>query len=159
MKERIIIWWRLRSAREQQMLAVMFAVLAVTIFLFGIIGPLNGALADAKARHQGVVVALAEARGQAEAVRALQRSAPPQPSGPLAPFLENAATEAGFTVDRVEPQGPEQVELALGAVRPQAFFTWASALERRHGLVIERLTARPNSDATLAVQLGIRKRR
>jgi general secretion pathway protein M len=137
MKERIITCWGLRSAREQQMLAAMFVMLAVT----------------------SVVVSLAEARGQADLIRSIERSAPAQPQGPVADFISRAATEAGFTVDRLEQQGPDQADLTLGTVRPQAFFAWTSALERRHGLVVERLTARTNSDATLSVQLSIRKRR
>jgi general secretion pathway protein M len=159
MKERIITCWGLRSAREQQMLAAMFVMLAVTLFLFGIIRPLHQALANARERHQSVVVSLAEARGQADLIRSIERSAPAQPQGPVADFISRAATEAGFTVDRLEQQGPDQADLTLGTVRPQAFFAWTSALERRHGLVVERLTARTNSDATLSVQLSIRKRR
>lgn len=159
MKERILSWWAMRSVREQQMLVAMLVLVTITIFWFGIARPLRASLADAKARHERVVGALADARGQAALIRSLERTAPAPRPGSLGTFVSHAASEAGFTVARLEPQGDNQVDLMLEAARPQAFFAWVSALERRDGLVVERLTARANSDTTLSIQLVIRGRR
>jgi hypothetical protein len=70
--------------------------------------------------------------------------------------LSSAATEAGFPVSRVEPQGADRATMVLGNVRPQAFFGWVRQMESRNGLVVERMSATTNSDQTLAVQITFR---
>lgn len=152
-------WWRMRSPREQRMVAIMVGLLALVIAWLGIIRPLDDALADARARQARAVLALADARGQAQAIRALERGGtPPPPSVPVQIFVAQRASEAGFTVARLEPEGANKVNVVIDAARPQAIFSWAADLERRDGLVVERMTARANADASLSVQIAFRAR-
>lgn len=158
MIERLKPWWGQRTLREQRLLIAMAALLAVTILWLGLVRPMDGALADARARHGRAVLALGEARGRAEAIRRLEgRPAPALPI-PLPAFVQQQASEAGFDRARVEPRGGGGAAITIDAVRPPAFFGWIAMLEQRHGLLIDRLVARTNADATLSVQAELRVR-
>jgi hypothetical protein len=50
------------------------------------------------------------------------------------------------------------VNLAIEAARPQALFAWVSEMERDKGLIVERLTAKANSDRTLSAEITFRAR-
>ncbi|MFS0735847.1 type II secretion system protein GspM [Sphingomonas sp. 1P06PA] len=158
MIDRLKIWWAGRTLREQRLLLVMAALLAITIAWAGIIRPTDDALADARARHARAVLALGDARAQADAIRLLERRAPPPLGAPIQAFLASQASEAGFTVARIEPLGSSGATLVINAVRAPAFFGWIGQLESRYGLVVDRLVARTNSDATLSVQVDLRGR-
>jgi len=158
MRARLRFWWGERSEREQRLLLVMAALFAVVLAWLLVIRPLGDALADARARHDRAVIALAEARGAAGTIGSLEKSVPVALPTPINIFVGQRAAEAGFTVERIEPQGSNAVTLSIAAARPQAFFAWASDMERSHGLIVDRLTARPNPDKTLAVQATFRAR-
>lgn len=151
-------WWRQRTLREQRLIAVAGLLFSGMVLSLGIVRPLGIALADARERHAGAVLALADARADAETIRTLQRGVPPVQAAPLQELLGQAAAEAGFTVARIEPQGARQANVAIDAVRPQALLAWVGDLERRRGLVVDRLSARANSDATVAVEVSFRVR-
>lgn len=155
MRTRSLSWWRGRTTREQRLLLVMAALLAATVLWFGIIRPLDDALADARARHARAVTAEAEARGTADAIAALRRDRPAGLNLPVRVFVPEAATAAGFTVQRADPFEPDGVTLAIASVRPAAFFAWLSGLQAR-GLIVEALSATPNPDRTLSVQFTVR---
>lgn len=151
-------WWSLRTLREQRMLLAMFAALAIVLAWLLVVRPLDNALADVRARHARAVIDLAQAQAQAEQIVFLEKSAPPGRQGPLAAIVGQRAGEAGFATARVTPQG-KRVGVAIDAARAPAVFGWIAGLERRDGLVVDRLTARTNSDATIAVDATLRARR
>ena len=157
MKEDLLSWWRLRTLREQRLLMVMFALLALVVAWLLVIRPLGDALDSAQRRHAEAVSALAEARARSEAAR--QASAAPRraPPLPLDAFVSRTATEAGFVGARIVGQGPARATIALDAVRAQAFFAWLRTMEES-GLAVESLQARANQDRTLAVEAGFRAR-
>ena len=146
-------WWRTRTLREQRLLLAMLALLALVLAWLLVIRPVSDALSRARERHSDAVVAAAEARAQVEALRGLQRQAPTALAGPLDATLNQSATEAGFTVSRIEREAANRATVVLDAVRPQAFFGWVDQMENGRGLAVERLTATTNSDQTLAVQV------
>ena len=50
-----------------------------------------------------------------------------------------------------------RASVAVDAARPQALFAWVLRLEQS-GLVVERLSARANSDRTIAAEIALRAR-
>jgi general secretion pathway protein M len=158
MMARLLAWWRMRTLREQRLLLVAGFFASVMILWFGLLAPLGSGLADVRKRHGRAVLALAEARSQAAAIERLRRIAPPALPAPLPLFAAQLAQEAGFDVARVEPQGGGGVDVTIGAARPAALFPWVEGLERRHGLVVDRFSARANSDTTLSAELSLRAR-
>ncbi len=151
-------WWRTRTSREQKLLLAMTALAALVFAWLLIIRPLGDALSRARERHGDAVLAVAQARAQARAITGLRRTAPAQLTMPLDSLLNQAATEAGFPVTRVEREGGNQATITIQPVRPQAFFAWVAQMEGRNGLVVERLAANTNSDQTLQVTVTFRAR-
>ncbi|WP_238995435.1 type II secretion system protein M [Sphingomonas solaris] len=152
------LWWRLRSPREQRMLLVMAALVGITLAWLLVVRPVDDGLADVRARHARAVLDLAAARGQAERIADLEKRGPPPPEAPLATAIGQRAAAAGFATARIIPDGANRVSVAIDAARAQALFGWIADLERRDGLIVERLTARTNSDATLAAEATLRLR-
>lgn len=146
-------WWIERSRREQRLIQVMAALAVIVLGWLLVVRPLLDSLDAAKARHAAAVVALGEARA-----RALPGNAPGAPAaGPVDALVARTANEAGFTNARITSQGSERASVAIDAARPQILFGWAARLEQS-GLRVERLTARTNSDRTVAAELTLRKR-
>ena len=79
--------------------------------------------------------------------------------GALSAAVRASAEGAGFTVSRLDAEGADGAILAIDAARAQPFFTWLATAQAQHGLIVTRLTARPNSDATLAVSVSLRRRK
>lgn len=157
MKDRLASWWRLRTRREQGMLAVMAALLLIVLLWLSLFRPLGDATAAARERHGLAVVALGKARAQAERLGELKARPAPVAAGPVDLLLSRSATEAGFQVARVDREGPMVATIAIDAARPQAFFGWVGDMEAS-GLLLERLNATANSDQTLSVRATFRGR-
>jgi general secretion pathway protein M len=149
MKAQLLGWWRDRSVREQRMLLVMVALLAVTILWLGIYRPLQLGLSNARERHQAAVVRLGEVRAQADALRGRRAAAP---AGPLAELVTRAAADAGFANATVAPQGDRRVSVSIPSARPGPVMGWIAGLEAQ-GVIVERFSARTNADPTLTVDL------
>ena len=152
------IWWRARTLREQRLLAIMAALLAIVLIWLLIVRPLSDALSLARERHGAAVLAVAEARAQAELVNRLEKSVPRRLAAPVDAILSRSATEAGIPIASLQPEGSGKATLASASVRPQAFFDWVSQMETGQGLIVERLSATANTDQTLSVQITFRGR-
>lgn len=157
MTEELITWWRARTLREQRLLLIMFALMAVVLAWLVVVRPLGDALSDARERHGRAVAALAQAKAEADAIARLEQDAPAALAAPVEAVVGQSATEAGFPVTRAVRSDGNQAILTLASVRPRAFFAWLGQMQAR-GFVVERLTATANSDQTLAVELAIRAR-
>lgn len=149
-------WWRLRTMREQRLILVMVALVALTILWFGILRPLDDRLADARQRHGRAVLAEADARGQAEAIREFQQRRPPRLDLPVRVFAPQSASASGFTVRNADPFEPDGVALNIDAARPGPLFDWVSDLQGR-GLIVETLQATANADRTVSVRIAVRQ--
>ncbi len=158
MTKQFRLWWTLRTTREQRMLLAMGATIAVALAWLLIVRPVDDSLADVRARHARAVIDVAAARGQADQIAYLEKIGPPALEMPLAAAITGKAEAAGFAKARVTPDGANRVSIAVDAARAQAFFGWIADLERRDGLIVERLTVRTNSDATLAAEVTLRAR-
>lgn len=151
-------WWRERTEREQRLLAVMVALLALVLAWLLLVRPLADELDEAKRRHGEAVTALAQARARAQApgLAPATEAAAGAPL-PIDSHLSRTATEAGFTGARIAAQGPARATFAIDAARAPALFGWVRELEQT-GIVVETLRARSNGDRTLAVEAVFRAR-
>jgi general secretion pathway protein M len=150
MSAQFLAWWGDRSLREQRLLLVMAALLAVTILWLGIYRPIQDALSNARERHQEAVVRLGDVRSMTDVLRG-HRGAPAL-AEPLADFVTRAAAEAGFANATVAAQGDRRVSVSIPSARPGPVMSWVAGLEAQ-GVVVERLNARANADPTLTVDL------
>lgn len=149
MMDAVKTMWGERSPREQRMLGVMFALLAVVVLWLGVLYPL--AAAQRSARE-----ALIEATDRNAAMRAKVKLLKTLPRGAAAvggsatvgidQLVSQSAGEAGLTLERAEAQGGARIEIAMASVRPVALFSWLAALEAQ-GVRVETMSARPSPTA------------
>jgi general secretion pathway protein M len=149
--------WMARTARERWLLGVMLALVALVLVWLLILRPLSDMLSAARQRHGEAVAALAEARSQAAAIAALERNRPAPFAGPIDMAVAAAASDAGFQLSGLQPEGAGRVSLAIGAAKPQALFGWIAALEAQ-GYIVQSLTVSSNPDRTLSAQIALRAR-
>lgn len=150
-------WWRGRTARERRLITVMGVLAALVLGWLLVLRPLSDALAAARERHGAAVIALAEARSRAAEIERLQKREVPSDPRPVSQIVAQAAGAAGFAVAGLAETEGGGARLTLESARPQAFFGWVAEMEGR-GLVVVELSARPNSDRTVAVEVTFRRR-
>ena len=150
-------WWIGRSGRERTMLAVMFTLLGFLILWGGVIRPINAARSSAELRFAAATDDAGRIAATAGSLKRAQASAPPALSAALPVIINQAAETSGFTLSRLDPQGDDRATIAISTARSPALFAWLAALERQ-GIIVDKLTLRTNSDATLAVEGVVRTR-
>lgn len=151
-------WFAERSPREQRLLAVMLALLVMTILWFGIIAPLNTAREEAAARLDQATLTSGRVNAAAEALRLATLTPPTKLTTSLAATIASSATEAGFMPSRLDPQAADRVIIAIPSAKAPALFAWLDTLARR-GIFAEKSSVRPNSDATIGFEATLRLRR
>lgn len=143
-------WWAARSVREQTMLSIMAAALALVGGWFGVISPILSSADRAEQRYGEAVTEISVVKAKASELKSLI-SAPPAPLGmPVSAFVSQTAIDAGFKLARLDPVGTESVAIAIDSAKSPALFAWITVLSGR-GIFVKRLTVRTNDDATIKV--------
>ena len=150
-------WWQGRSLHEQRLLTAMAGIALLVLGWLLVLRPLDDALSNARERHGAAVIALAQARTQAEEIDRLQKQAPVTNAQPLTLIVSQSAAAAGFPIRSLDEVGGGAVRLVIEAARPQAFFAWVAQMEAQ-GLIVVQLTARPNADRSLGAEATFRLR-
>lgn len=146
MMDRLKTLWDERSIREQWMLGVMFALLAVVFLWLGVLRPIDRAQRSGRDALREATDRNAAIRAKVKLLKSLPRSADAVETMPLDQFVGQSAGEGGLTLERAQPQGKDRLEVAMASVRPVALFSWLAALEAR-GIRIETMSARPSPTA------------
>ncbi len=149
-------WWNGRSPREQILLGVMAALIALVLLIFAIILPIVDGLASARERLDRATIASGQVEARIAAIDAAKRAPLPPLGGPLATVVGTAATDAGFTLDRANAQGDDRVTIAIPAAKSSALFGWLNDLRAR-GIFAETINVRRNPDSSLAVEATLRR--
>lgn len=150
-------WWSARTDREQKMLMLMVAVVSLFLMWFAVWQPVTSGLRSAHMRYDRAIIDLASVKEKAVALKAI-RARPVQPLGvPLASFVGQAASEAGFTLSRSEPVGTDGITIAIVSAKSPALMAWFAQLENR-GLFVSEISIRPNSDMTIAAEAVLKLR-
>lgn len=147
MMDAVKTMWGERSLREQWMLGVMFALLAVVVLWLGVVGPLASAQRSAREELLAATDRNAAMRAKVKLLKTLPRGVA---SGPatvaIDQLVSQSAGEAGLTLERADAQGGARIEIAMASVRPVALFSWLAALEAQ-GVRVETMSARPSPTA------------
>lgn len=149
--------WRERSPREQQLLAVMFVLLALVVIGLGIIRPLAKATETAQARLDRVALESGQIRAAADRLRAAQKDAPPPATAALSVAVGQSASASGFTLSMLDAQGEDRIGITIPSAKSPALFGWFTQLAKQ-GIFVERMTIRTGGDATLTVDATLRQR-
>lgn len=154
MTERLLLWYRARTQREQY-LVLAGGVIAVLTLCYFLVVPLGDALDSAKARHADAVIALGETQARVDAVRTAQAQRVAALDAPLESVIRARANEAGFALASVTPQGSDRVEIAIASARPGALVGWIAQLEAA-GILVDRLATTDTGDHAVAVQMTLK---
>ena len=145
------LWWSARSPREQSMLGVMLALAALVLLVVAVILPLDAARSRAEARLQAATRDAGLIATTTDRLHRRRAAAAPALTVALPTALGAAAEAGGFSLSRVEAAGNARATFAIAAVRSASLFAWLGGLERA-GILVDRLTVRPNGDGTIAVE-------
>lgn len=157
MTYRLRDWWMGRSDRERVMLGVMLALVAVLLLWLIAIRPVNAARATAEQRLFVATEDAGRIAAVAQAMTVARRTAPPMLNVALPVAIGQAAERNGFTLSRLDPIGTDRATIGISTARGPALFAWLGALEQQ-GIIVDKLTLRTNSDATLGVEGVLRVR-
>lgn len=135
--------WAERSPREQWMLGVMIALLAIVILWLGVVRPVDAARLSARTAMLEAADRNAAIRAKAAMLKRLPRATTAtEPRLALDQFIGQSAGEAGLTLERAQAQGSDRIDIAMASVRPIALFSWLATLEAQ-GVRVETMRASP----------------
>ena len=156
MTERLLLWYRARTQREQRLVLAggIITVLAI-VYLF--IVPLNDILESERGRHATDVIALGETQLRIDAVNVAKADRVAPLDAPLETLIRSRANDAGFALAAVTAQGNDRVAISIASARPGALTRWVADLEAS-GILVEQLTTTDNGDRTVGAQMTLRAR-
>jgi len=151
------LWWQGREPRERILLSIMFALLAGIVLWLGVYRPVEAGLRqaaldnlEASERYSDVVRKvglLKEGKGPTSQASSL----------PVEQIVGQSAGEAGFTLERVQAQGNDRVDIAIASARSTALMGWIAALEAK-GVSVERVAVSPSgATGTVTAQLSFKR--
>lgn len=146
-------WFEGRTRREQVLLTLMAVALAAFLLWFGLYRPLAHVRAEAARRLDRAAAEAAEVDRAAARLRALGAAARVRPAASADPAqaVNAAASVAGLTLARVEPDPSGGVQVAVAGVSPSQLFPWLAALQTDYGVTPRHLTVIKDEQGTLSV--------
>lgn len=156
MNERWKSWWAERSQRERQLLAAMFALLAM-FAIWLTYRTISSSVKDARARYQSALVEHGRVNERIRLLKASEERHSGELDMPIAMFVSQSAAATGFVLTEGETAPEGRADIAIASARPLALFQWVATLESQ-GIVPETFVARANTDRTLSVKARFRGR-
>ncbi|MEI9928412.1 MAG: type II secretion system protein GspM [Sphingomonas sp.] len=126
-------WWRARSRREQVLLAVMAALLAGVVLVYGVVKPLQAMRAQAISD----IITYETLDARIRAAGALAPGSAPARSGPPASVVTSAAASAGLTARTAPLPGGVRATIADGSY--DSVMAWLADVGGTSGLTIRRV--------------------
>lgn len=150
--QKAVAWWQGRSVREQWLLGVVGAALAVWLLAVTVILPIQRARATALADIRTYESLSARIRSAGTLAAS---SAPPQAGGPPVAMLSTTATQFGIVP--VVNSDAEGLRVTVGDAPFDALIRWIAAVEQSTPLRVEkmRLTRKP-ANGVISAELTVR---
>lgn len=147
------LWFDGRSRREKWLILAMLALLGVTI-VWGVMRPIDEALASARRRNADAAVRLAQTRAQVAAVRAIRRARPEAVAEPIDSIVRQSASSSGFSLDSVAADGPK-LRVHIASARGGALLAWIGDLEAQ-GVLVDQASVTDAGNHTVAADITFR---
>lgn len=158
-------WWRARQRSEQILVAAGIAILLLCAWYLALVEPLGIAhergtvrLRAATATHREISRLAAQARQLAEPGRT---GTPFSTTRPLLSVVNQSGSRAGTQAytRRVNPVGEDGVALVLDDVPFTDLAGWLVALDRQHGVAVERASIERAAAGLADARITLRARR
>lgn len=157
--KRVTDWVAGRTVRERRLLALMGVIAFFTLGWLIVIRPLIDWEVAARAEMAAAADRLGDVRARMSALGSGdgRRVAAARAIGAVDLAVARSAADAGFTLDRNDPAGPDRTELAIATARPQALFGWLAGLETT-GVAVDTISVRPSqTPGTVSVTASLRR--
>lgn len=150
MKQQIQNWWAGLAVREQRLVAIAAAVLAVGALYWFIWQPLQQGYATKQAALSQAQLQLAKLQ---QALPQLQQAGASQGrvGGSLAQIVSNSSRSYNIRVSRMQPQN-EQLQLVLEDVPFEQLLRWLAQLQSTNGVKLVSLDV-ANTDSSGIVRV------
>jgi len=145
-------WWFEREPREQVLLSIMGALLALVIFWFLVLSPVLSAHEQAQSRFDKAQ------RNHEVVAKALPQLNPGSTvaSGPLTRSqIVEAALQDGIQLARVQPQGQDQITIWIENVDSRSLFGFLNRLITEKGAALNRVTINKTDAGLLTAQFSV----
>lgn len=157
MIETLKLWWQDRAPRERILLAIMGALAAGMILWLGVYRPVENGLREAALANLDAAERYGEVARKVTLLKEAGTAAPATSSLPVEQIIGTSAGEAGFTLERVQAQGADRVDVAIASARSTALMTWIAGLGEQ-GVLVERAMLRPSGGAgTVSAQITFKR--
>lgn len=157
MTDNLKLWWNARAPRERVLLAIMLALLVIIIGWLGVYRPIENAVRGAALANQEAAERYGDMARKVAWLKRAERRAGARSTLPAEQIVGQSAGEAGFTLDRVQAQGGDRVDIAIASARSTALLGWIQTLEGQ-GMAVDRATITPSgTTGTVSAQISFRR--
>lgn len=158
MMQTLKFWWNGRTSRERLLLTILLGLSAAVIGWLGVYRPVEAGVRRAAIANLEAAQRYADVANKIDWLKKTGAAARPVSSSlPIDQIVGQSAGEAGFTLDRVQAQGRDRVDIAIASARSTALLGWIAALEAQ-GVAVDRARIAPSgTTGTISAQLGFRR--
>lgn len=157
MIEAFKFWWNARSSRERVLLAVMAALVAAVVLWLGVYRPVERSLRQAALSNVEAAERYADVERKVALLRQEDGGTAKTSPLPLEQLVSQSAGEVGFTLDRIQAQGPNHIAIAIASARSTALMGWIASLEEQ-GVTVERAVIGPSgATGTVSAQISFKR--
>ncbi len=144
MMETLRIRWQRFSPRERVLISIMLVLAALVLIWLAVLRPLSDGLSASIAQHGEALDRHARITAKVKAIRGTPnfRTGASAPA-PLNVSIAQSANEAGFVLERNDPQGAERANVAIANARPATLLAWIAQMEA-DGIYADTLSVQSN---------------
>ncbi len=147
-------WWRLRNARERQMVLVMFAAVAAFVWWYGLLVPLQAWRTHSQGRYDRAASEWLEVRDTTATIRELGAGRPRDPATLAAEVLDSA-TDHGVAVNRQRHNARGRFVVGIDAVDAPQLLGWLGSLQQDRRIAVAAAKVEKR-DGRLSAELDFR---
>ena len=145
-------WWQARNARERLILAVGGVFLALFLYYSIVVAPLQAGIArmqQNKANAEELASWLVAITPEVQQYRRSGKASNTQRSGSLLSVVDQTSKAAGLgkSVNRLQPEGEQEVRAWLDAAPFNETLRWLRTLETSYGVDITELSFNRDNEA------------
>ncbi len=155
--ESLKLWWQGREPRERVLLSIMMTLIAVVLLWLGIYRPVEAGLRKAALDNLEAAERYADVAYKVDLLKHGNKRVGGASALPVEQIVGQSAGEAGFTLERVQAQGNDGVDVAIASARATALLGWIAGLEAQGVAVSKAMISPSGTTGTVSAQLSFRR--
>lgn len=153
----IILWFTGLSLREKMLVGIATVLLALIVTIYGIYFPLTSAITVKRIEYREALERRVAIEAMVEnAVQNQPKAAAIISATAVETVINQSATEAGFTLEKVDAAGNDRAVITITQARPSALMKWLAELELQ-GVITEQIDLKTGSAGTVSVNATLVK--